>query len=101
MRAPAESPRPVRQRDLLVMRDPQLGSQWPFLPVVRTPPGGGATERGVLYDARHVSGTYGYSATVFLCNLFEVPGTEAEFLALPHETYDTPEEVAAAGWVVD
>ena len=24
-----------------------------------------------------------------------------EFLALPRETYDTPEEVAAAGWVVD
>ena len=30
-----------------------------------------------------------------------MPTTEDEFLALPKETFDTPEEIGAAGWVVD
>ena len=94
-------PRPVRPRDLLVMRDPELWSKWPFLPVVRPSPDGGEAELGVLYDARHVSGTYGFSATVFLVNLFLLPPTLDEFLALPRETFDTSEELADAGWTVD
>jgi hypothetical protein len=56
---------------------------------------------GVLYDAVHSSGKYGLSSTVFVTNLYLLPRTEAEFLALPHHVYDTVEELAADGWVVD
>lgn len=54
-----------------------------------------------MYDAVHVSGTYGFSTTVFLINLLLLPRTEVELFALPHCMYDTPEELAADGWVVD
>jgi len=43
----------------------------------------------------------GFSATVVLSNLFLLPRTLDEFLALPRETFDTPEEVFDAGWCVD
>lgn len=43
----------------------------------------------------------GFSATVVLTNLFLMPATEEEFFALPKEVFDTPEEVAAAGWRID
>lgn len=43
----------------------------------------------------------GFSASVFFCNLFMLPSTVAEFLDLPHETYDTAEELADANWRVD
>ena len=56
---------------------------------------------GVLYDFRGTSGRLGYSSTVFLANLLLLPGTEEEFLALSKEAFDTPEEVAVAGWTVD
>lgn len=36
-----------------------------------------------------------------LTNLFLLPRTEAELLALPKEIFDTAEEIGAAGWVVD
>ena len=48
-----------------------------------------------------MSGRTGYSATVFLVNLFCVPGDEGELLALPKEVHDTPEEVYESGWRVD
>ena len=32
-------------------------------------------------------------ATVFFCNVFEVPPTLDRFLALPHEVFDTPEDI--------
>ena len=73
---------------------------WPFLPLVRRRPGG-ATECGVLYDCWTVARRGGLSATVFLTNLFLLSRTEEQFLALPRETYDTPDEVYAAGWRID
>jgi hypothetical protein len=90
----------LRLRNLFFMRDPRLWEVWPFLPVMRRRPGV-EEECGVLYDAKGKSGTLGYSCTVFLENLFLLPRTEAEILKLPHETYDTPEEVFDAGWTVD
>lgn len=96
---PAQTP---RLRDLIFFRHPKLWPLWPFLPVSRPgPEGGDEKELGVLYDALGVSGTYGYSATVFLANLFLLPRTEPELLALPRRVYDTPEEMAADGWIVD
>ena len=47
------------------------------------------------------SGRYGYSATVFLTNLFLLPHTEAEFFVLPKIVYDTLDELVDDGWVVD
>ena len=101
MSAHADAPRPVRQRDLLVMRNPQLWSKWPFLPVIRPSKNGEDPELGVLYDARAVSGTYGFSATVFKVNLFLLPDTEAQLFAGPKQVYDTIDELVTDGWSVD
>ncbi len=79
-------------RDLLYFTCPDLWPLRPFLPVKRYPVDR-SPEYGVLYDAVHASGTYGLSATVFLTNLYGLPQTEAEFLALPHQTYDSAEGV--------
>jgi hypothetical protein len=89
-----------RLRNLLFFRTPKLWDVWPFLPVMRRRPGQ-EMECGLLYDAKAQSGVMGYSATVFLCNLFLLPPTLEEFIALPREVYDTPEEVYDAGWRVD
>lgn len=88
-------------RDLLYFATPRLWPQHPFLPIVRRFVGSDDCDCGVLYDAHSVSGLYGLSATVFLTNLFQIPPTEAEFLALPKCVYDTVEEMAADGWTVD
>ncbi len=77
-------------RDLLYFSRPDLWPLRPFLPVMRYPVSG-PPEYGVLYDAVHASGIYGYSSTVYLTNLFTLPPTEAQFLALPHQSYDSPE----------
>lgn len=90
----------VRKRNLIMMADPRSWPTWPVLPLVRRH-ADGTEEQGALYDAVGRCGRYGLSATVFFCNIFLLPGTLDEFLALPHETYDTPEEVYAAGWRVD
>jgi hypothetical protein len=89
-----------RLRNLVFFRTPKLWDVWPFLPVMRRRPGS-EMECGLLYDAKEQSGLLGYSATVFVCNLFLLPRTLDEFIALPKEVYDTPEEVYDAGWRVD
>ncbi len=89
-----------RSRMLHFLANPQLWQHWPFLPVVRRRPGCGE-ELGVVCDALHALGVPGHSCTVFLTNLFLLPPTAAEFLALPAEVFDTPEELADAGWLVD
>ena len=58
-------------RDLCIFESPTLWRYHPYLPVVRPLPGGEERECGVLYDARGVSGTYGYACTVFLANLHD------------------------------
>jgi hypothetical protein len=90
----------LRARNLLFLSDPRLWPEWPFLPLVRRRPGH-EEEYGVLLDALGACGLPGRSATVYVTNLFELPPTLDAFLALPHETFDLPEEVFAAGWTVD
>ncbi len=101
-RAPMDSSAAERERDrnLLFFTRPVLWPTWPFLPLMRRRTGQ-EEECGLLYDALHVSGNTGYSATVLLCNLFFAPSAEDELLALPRETYDTPEEMYDAQWRVD
>jgi hypothetical protein len=91
----------TRSRNLLFLSDPRLWPVWPFLPLIRRHPDGDGYDCGLLFDAFHRSGRTGLSATVFIVNLFAVPATEEEFLAVPHEHYDTPAEVYAAGWRID
>jgi hypothetical protein len=89
-----------RRRDLYYFSRPRAWPLWPFLPVVRRRPGA-EEELGLLFDALGACGLAGHSATVFLSNLFLVPATLDEFLALDREAFDTPEEVADAGWSAD
>jgi hypothetical protein len=89
-----------RRRDLYFFTHPQEWQLWPFLPLVRRRPGV-EEELGVLFDALGACGVAGHSATVFLGNLFLMPRTLDEFLTLPKETFDTPEEMADAAWCVD
>jgi hypothetical protein len=90
--------RSVRERTVLFLSTPALWPAWPFLPVVRRT--GRAEELGVVFDAR-AAGLTGYSSTVWLTNLFLLPPSFEQFLALPHETFDSCEEVASAGWSLD
>ncbi len=86
-------------RHLLVVATPALWPAWPFLPVIRRT--AGREELGLLFDAMGTSSKTGYSATVWFANLFLLPPTFEEFLALPKEVYDIVEELINAGWRVD
>ena len=86
-------------RQLAWLTSPARWPLWPFLPVVRRR--GDGLDLGVLFDAGRALGRTGYSATVFRVNLFLVPRHLDALLALPKETFDTAEEVLAAGWRVD
>ena len=95
------SPAQRRLRDLVLFRSPALWRYWPYLPVLRRHPSGDGQELGVLYDARRASGRYGFSATVFVTNLFLVPAREEALFALPRYIYDTVEEMIDDGWTAD
>src|SRR5687768_9523507 len=100
MPLPTLTARRERARHLLVLSTPSIWPAYPFLPVARAAgPADGAC--GLLLDAKGLFGLYGYSAAVFLTNLFDRPRTLAGFLALPKLVFDTAEEVYAAGWRVD
>jgi hypothetical protein len=90
--------REERQRNLLYLSTPRLWPVYPFLPVIRS-----ACEFmfGLLCDAKGVYGLYGFSSTVFLTNMYVLPQTLPEFLALPKCVFDSSEEVYEAGWRVD
>src|SRR4051812_26794983 len=86
-------------RHLRHITTPALWPAWPFLPLVRR--SRGRVELGVLFDARGATGLTGYSATVFRANVFALPPTLVELLALSREVFDAAEEVLAAGWLPD
>jgi hypothetical protein len=93
--------RQATTRDFAFFQNPRLWKQYPFLPLVRRGGEPAELQTGVLYDARGVSGTYGYTCTVFLKNIFILPKSEAKLLGGPRLAYDTFDELADAGWVVD
>ena len=71
-------------RHLLTVTTPALWPAWPFLSVVRRTTS--AEEYGLMFDAMGVCSMTGFSAAVWDCNLFLLPPTLKEFLALPKET---------------
>lgn len=89
----------ARDRTVLYLTNPALWPCWPFLPVVRRTTG--REELGVVFDARSVCGRTGFSACVFLTNVFALPPTLDAFFALPREMYDAAEELFDGGWLVD
>ena len=88
------------RRNLLFLSSPSLWCNWPFLPLIRRRPGQDQ-EYGVMFDAMTACEITGFSATVFLTNLLLMPSTLDQFLALPKEVFDSPEEIEAADWRVD
>ena len=86
-------------RHLLYLTTPTLWPCWPFLPVVRRR--SDREDLGVVFDARTAVGLTGFSATVFLANLFALPSTLTGMLALPREVYDSAEELFDRGWRID
>ena len=88
------------KRNLLFLSSASLWPQWPYLPVIRRRPGQ-EEEYGVMFDAMTAINLPGFSATVFLTNLFEIPRQLDKLLELPREVFDRPEEIEAAGWRVD
>jgi hypothetical protein len=72
----------------------------PFLPLIRRKEGG-EEDCGVLYDVFGLKGVTGYGATVFMVNVFLLPPTEPELLAMLREVYDSAEEIFAAGWRIE
>jgi len=90
----------ARLRTLHFLAHRELWPHWPFLPMVRRR-SGQDEELGVVFDAIGACGLEGFSATVFKTNLFLLPPALEQFLALPHETFDTPEELLGAGRTVD
>lgn len=73
---------------------------WPFLPLVRRSRGCLPTN-GVLFDAMGSRSMPGFEHTIFLVNVYELPETLKELLAVPREVFSSAEQIIDAGWVVD
>jgi hypothetical protein len=86
-------------RHRLFVTSPAVWPTWPFLALVRCRDG--RTDLGVLFDARGALNLTGFSSTVLLANLYDLPDTLAALLAGPKEVFDTSEELIDAGWRVD
>ena len=93
-------PMSLRQRNLLFLTTPALWPHWPFLPMVRRQKGC-EEECGIVVDAMSAFDKPGYSSTVFISLLFELPDEFDQLVKVPKEVFDTPEEIFAAGWRVD
>jgi len=93
----------LQQQVLLLNDPPRCWPHHPFLPMLRR--GGALPEVGVIIDGLDRHGVYGYRATVFKINIFDMPQKMPVSLDglkdIPHETFDTFEEVVEAGWEPD
>jgi hypothetical protein len=90
-----------RQRNLAMMGAAACWPYYPFLPLRRDRADVEAPDLGILYDAWGVGKTPGYSASVFLVNILQVPPTEDALFLAPREVFDMVDEIFDAGWRVD
>jgi hypothetical protein len=90
----------LRTYNLMFLTTPALWAHWPFLPLMRRREGQ-KEEFGVLCDLMGMAQMPGFSATIFISNLFFMPPNVNDILTLPKEAHDTPEEIYEAGWRVD
>jgi hypothetical protein len=90
----------LRERNLLFLTTPALWPIWPYLPLTRRRPGQ-EQELGVLVAVMAAFGRPGYSSTVFISNVVQMPADIDAILQLPKEVFDCPDEIYAAGWRVD
>lgn len=84
-----------KKEDIQHIRQEDSWSNWPVLPVKRhnrNQPHG-LPDCGVLYAGRGV--------VVFMANMWALPKTEAEFLALKTYRYESAEAMVDDGWLVD
>ena len=86
-------------RHRLFITSPALWPSWPFLALVRCRDG--HKELGVLFDARGALNLTGFSSTVLLASLYDLPATLVALLNGPKEVFDSSEELLQAGWRVD
>jgi len=93
-------PSSERARHLLFFGKPALWPAWPFLPLLRRKPDA-EDECGLLYDPPTVTQTQKAGVVIYLANLFLLPSSEAEFLTLPREEFDSAEAAFEAGWRID
>lgn len=78
---------------LKMIKTPDEWPAWPYLPIKRRDPNGGWPDCRLLW--------IGAPNRVVEANLFALPKTKEEFLALPYTQYDSPEAIVADGWIVD
>lgn len=80
--------------------NPTIWPQWPYLPVLRLQTDE-RPEFGLLYDAEGYSDKSGHQTTVFCATPADIALQESRFLKLPRHIYESVDELAAAGWIVD
>lgn len=84
--------------DLKMMASPNKWPVHPLLPVKRHRKGGGFPECGVMVTIASER------FKVFRIAMYKLEGrswSAAELCELPHEVYNSFEEIVAAGWMVD
>jgi hypothetical protein len=91
---------PCRAASRAVMGDPARWPVYPFLPVIRVG-ADGLDDLGAMFDAFGFAGWTGFSATVFLGPVHDLPDAPAGLRALRREVFDTVDEVLDAGWRVE
>lgn len=82
-------------RDAAMILRPDRWPRWPILPLKRLREGQGWPEYGVLLALAE------YRTAVFKANLFALPPTEAELLALEKIEYPSFTALLDDGWTVD
>lgn len=88
-----------RRRDLSIITNHAAWPNYPLLPLVNYHHKHFSC--GVMFDCLGMLGKPGFSSTVFLANIFDLPDDPSKLFKLKRLVFDTPEELLDAGWTVD
>ena len=94
-------PRRATMRDLMFVSTPSLWSLHPYLPVIRRSAAGDHQQLRRRLRRPRRNRPVRILINGPARNLFAMPETEAELLALPKIVYDTYDELLDDGWVID